>query len=68
MNPTKDFTKGTIKSLAARGIVIISSTWCAGEDGTFANGRVGYVLDVKGQHQIRFYSEVCDMAIKAQRI
>lgn len=54
----KDFSKATIKQLAARGITIVSTTWLPGTDGSFTNGERGYILNDNGTQRIRTWTQV----------
>ena len=58
----KHFSRPTIVMLRKKGISIIGATWLPGEDGSYANGETGYELNNNGQHQIRTYLQVIDMA------
>lgn len=59
---SKDFSAPTRTMLRKKGIAIIGATWLPGENGSYANGETGYILNNNGQQQIRTYLGVIDMA------
>lgn len=65
---SKDFSAPTRVMLRKKGITIIGATWLPGQDGSYANGETGYILDNNGQQQIRTYLGVIDMAKLAAKV
>jgi hypothetical protein len=58
----RDFSREVLASLTRKGIAIIGSTWLPGEDGTFANGERGYVIEDRLTSRIRTYLRVIAIA------
>lgn len=58
----KDFSKAVRTSLKNKGIMIITTTWLPGTDGSYANGERGYVLNDNGTERLRTYMQVKALA------
>jgi hypothetical protein len=56
--PASHFNKKVLKALTHKGIALISMTVIPGNDGSYANGDTGYVLDNNGTGMVRRYLEV----------
>jgi hypothetical protein len=60
--PASHFNKTTLKGLTSKGIRIASMTYIPGNDGKFANGFTGYILDDNGTGRVRSFLEVLELA------
>lgn len=59
----RDFSAKVRRALSNRGITIRGATTIPGSgDMPFANGMRGYCLDNNGQHQVRTFAQVEEMA------
>lgn len=65
----RDFSRSTIRCLAAKGIKLIGTTYIQGSGPMpMSSGTVGYVLSDNGTHRIRLHSEVIALAKESSQI
>ena len=58
----RDFSSKTRNALARKGIIVLSSTFVPGEDGSFANGRRAYNVADNGTAKVWFFAQVMEAA------
>jgi len=56
------FGKKVVKALVAKGIVPVSATYLPDANGDFSNGETGYCIENNGEHQVRTYRQIREMA------
>ena len=56
------FNAATRRSLAKKGIALVSLTFVPGEGGSFLNGETAYLLDDNGIGRVRTFLGVLDAA------